>query len=435
MVKFSELGLKKEIVSALSAAGITELTPIQENAIPHAMKGEDVIGQAHTGTGKTFAFGLPIIDKIDPDFWGPVALIITPTRELALQIREEIKKASVNTGVKSVTLYGGTNLQTQIDSLKWGQQIIVATPGRLIDLFKKGATSFKNVKYVVLDEADRMFDMGFIDDIKFVMDNVPKERQTMLFSATMPPEIIKLSEKYMKSPVKVLLDTDDLSADLIEQTYLVVDERRKLDHLTEILRTMKGKIVIFCSTKMMTRRLSQDLYRRGFRTVAIHGDLDQERREKALGKFKQGIAQILVATDVAARGLDIPMVEHVVNYDVPFDPMMYFHRIGRTARAGKSGKALTLVTQREYDDFQNILKHTQTAVKQLNEELGIKVEPHEDYHKRREFPGRRFPEPRGHGRRFPQRREHGQRFGEGRPHTDGGHRRPFRRSSGRGVSR
>jgi ATP-dependent RNA helicase DeaD len=393
MVKFSEMGLKKEIVDALSEEGLVDAFTIQETAMPHILNGEDLIGQAHTGSGKTFAFSLPIIHKIDPSVKGVTALILVPTRELALQVTEEIKRAAKYTGVKAIEIYGGVSINRQFDLLKWAQQIIVATPGRLIDLMNRRAVSLNNVKFLVLDEADRMLDMGFIDDIEFIIRHVPKNRQTLLFSATMPKEIVRLSERYMKNPIKILLDEDDLSVELVDQAYLVVDERRKLDHLSEILKTIKGKVLIFCSTKYRTRRLDRDLHMRGFRTTSIHGDLSQNQREYAMQRFRDGKTQILVATDVAARGIDIPDIEQVINYDVPMDPLMYFHRIGRTARAGESGKALTLVSQHEYEDFQNILKRTEVFIKQLNEEMGLKVERHE----RAE---------RNNFRRLPQRRQH-----------------------------
>ena len=388
MVKFSEMKLKEEIVKALNEEGLVDAFPIQETAMPHILNGEDLIGQAHTGSGKTFAFSVPIIQKIDPSVRGIKALILVPTRELAFQVTEEIKKAAKYIGVKSIAIYGGVSLTMQFNTLKWGQQIVVATPGRLIDLLDRRVISLNQVKYLVLDEADRMLDMGFIDDIEFILENIPKNRQTLLFSATMPKEIVRLSERYMKHPVKILLDEDDLSVELIDQTYLVVEERKKLDHLVEILKQIKGKILVFCSTKHRTRRLAKDLYLKGFRSAAIHGDLSQNQREEALTRFREGRSQILVATDVAARGIDIPSIEQVINFDVPMDPLMYFHRIGRTARAGEAGKALTLVSQHQYDDFQNILRHTEVFIKQLNDKMGIKAEHNGSSH---EFSGKRYP--------------------------------------------
>ncbi len=410
MVKFSEMNFKKELVNALSEIGLVEAFPIQETTMPHILNGEDLIGQAHTGSGKTFAFSLPIIQNIDPSSKGINALILVPTRELAVQVTEEIKKAAKYTRVKAVAIYGGVSISMQYRALQWGQQIVVATPGRLIDLMNRRAISLSKVKFLVLDEADRMLDMGFINDIEFIINSIPKNRQTLLFSATMPRDIVNLSEKYMRHPVKILLDEDDLSADLIDQTYLVVEERRKLDHLSEILKTIKGKVLIFCSTKRRTRILARDLYLRGLRTVAIHGDLSQNQREDAMQRFREGRTQILVATDVAARGIDIPSIEQIINFDVPMDPLMYFHRIGRTARAGESGKALTLVSQHQYDDFQNILKHTETFIKQLNEKMGIKVEHHPEhpakrFSQRRRFEGRSFGDRSGsRGRWRPNRR-------------------------------
>lgn len=416
MVKFSEMELRKEIVDALNDIGLVEAFPIQETAMPHILKGDDVIGQAHTGTGKTFAFSIPLVQKINPSSKETTALILVPTRELALQVADEIKKVSKYAGIRSIAIYGGVSLKMQFDMLKWGQQIVIATPGRLIDMMNRNAISLRNVKYLVLDEADRMFDMGFIDDIQFIIKTIPKERQTLLFSATMPDDIMRLTERYMKHPVKILLDSDELSADLITQTYLVVEEREKLKHLSEILSAIKGKVLIFCSTKHRTRRLANDLYARGFRAVAIHGDLSQNQREDAIRKFKEGRIHILVATDVVARGIDVPKVEQIINFDVPMNPLMYFHRIGRTARAGEAGKALTLVSQHQYDDFQNILKHTEVFIEQLNEKMGIKVEPIDGY--RRESHERRGFRPRGHdfgGRRefrrgFRPNRRHGRKF-------------------------
>ena len=416
MVKFSEMELRKEIVNALNDIGLVEAFPIQETAMPHILKGDDVIGQAHTGTGKTFAFSIPLVQKINPSSKETTALILVPTRELALQVADEIKKVSKYAGIRSIAIYGGVSLKMQFDMLKWGQQIVIATPGRLIDMMNRNAISLRNVKYLVLDEADRMFDMGFIDDIQFIIKTIPKERQTLLFSATMPDDIMRLTERYMKHPVKILLDSDELSADLITQTYLVVEEREKLKHLSEILSAIKGKVLIFCSTKHRTRRLANDLYARGFRAVAIHGDLSQNQREDAIRKFKEGRIHILVATDVVARGIDVPKVEQIINFDVPMNPLMYFHRIGRTARAGEAGKALTLVSQHQYDDFQNILKHTEVFIEQLNEKMGIKVEPIDGY--RRESHERRGFRPRGHdfgGRRefrrgFRPNRRHGRKF-------------------------
>jgi len=338
-------------------------------------------------------------------------LILVPTRELANQVVEEIKKFSKYTGTKSIPIYGGTSIRMQYDMLKWGQHIVVATPGRLLDLLERKAIFINHVKYLVLDEADRMLDMGFIKDIERILKNIPKERQTMLFSATFPQNIMRLSQRYMKNPVKVLLDTDELSADLIDQTYLVVDEYKKLHHLSEILKNISGKVLIFCATKSRTRRLASDLYRNGFQTVSIHGDLSQNQRDVSIRRFKHGTTKILVATDVAARGIDIPDVELIVNFDVPMDPLMYFHRIGRTARAGKSGKAITLVSQHQYDDFQTILKHTEVFIKQLNEEMGIKVE-HTGGQRRESFGRKQFGQRRSFDKRpFRRRSQNNSRNG------------------------
>ncbi len=401
-MKFSEMGLKKEIVDALNDIGLTETFPIQESTMPLILSGEDVIGQAHTGSGKTFAFSLPMMNNIDTSIRGTVALILVPTRELATQVREEIAKVSKYIGVKSIAIYGGASLRMQYDALKWEQHIIVATPGRLIDMINREGVSLSKIKYLVLDEADMMLDMGFIEDIEFILSKIPKARQTMLFSATMPKEVLRISERYMKKPVKVLLDQDEMSVELINQTYLIVNEDKKFKYLAEILKTISGKTLIFCATKRRTIALSRELYINGFRTVEIHGDLEQNRREEAIARFKAGKPEILVATDVASRGIDIPKVEHVINYDVPMNPLVYFHRIGRTARAGNSGNALTLVSQHNYDDFQNILKHTEVFIKQLNEQMGVKVEVRENVRRDRpkSFGRRNFSRGHSGGRRY-----------------------------------
>ena len=339
------------------------------------LKGVDVIGQAHTGTGKTAAFALPILSKIKIRRNGPIqALILVPTRELAVQVTNEINKFARYTGIRTVAIYGGQSIGLQHNQLRRGIQIVVATPGRLIDHVKQGSIQLENVKYVVLDEADRMLDMGFIDDIKFILFYVNEDRQTCLFSATMPPEIMRLAQEYMYDAKEVRLNEEELSLDTIEQSYLVVPEREKFKHLCNFIKKRdKKQTIVFAATKQRTRRLVDELKQEGFKAISIHGDLSQRERDNAMYRFKKGTDDILVATDIAARGIDVPAVGHVINYDVPAEPLMYFHRIGRTARAGATGKAISLVSHDRVDDFARILKKTEQPIQRLNEELGIAV--------------------------------------------------------------
>ncbi|HET8847275.1 MAG TPA: DEAD/DEAH box helicase [Nitrososphaeraceae archaeon] len=374
MVSFEELGLNTSIVKAVKEIGMEMPFPIQEQSIPLILKGKDVIGQAHTGTGKTAAFSLPLISKIKPR--GPIqALIIVPTRELAMQVNNEIRKFSKYIGVRSLAIYGGQSINIQKDQLRRGIQVIVATPGRLIDHLKQGTIQLDDVTFVVLDEADRMLDMGFVDDIKFILFYVNERRQTCLFSATMPIEILRLSREYMKDPEQIRLNEDEISLETIEQSYLIVEEREKFKHLCNFIRNReKGQqTIVFVATKQRTQRIADDLNREGFRVITIHGDLSQRQRDYSMNRFKNGSDDILVATDIAARGIDVPAVGNIINYDIPEDPVVYFHRIGRTARAGASGKAISLVSSSRYEDFARILKRTELTVKRLNDEIGIEV--------------------------------------------------------------
>jgi ATP-dependent RNA helicase DeaD len=348
---FQELGIDVDTTKALKESGYEDPFPIQQEAIPLMLKGIDVIGQAHTGTGKTAAFALPILTKIKRR--GPIqALILVPTRELAVQVTVEIKKFAKYTGIRTVSIYGGQSIGIQHDQLRKGVQILVATPGRLIDHIKQGSIDLENVKFVVLDEADRMLDMGFIDDIKFILFYVNEERQTCLFSATMPPEILRLAQEYMKDYEEVRLNEEELSLDTIDQSYLMVYEKEKFKHLCDFIRMREKKqTIVFAATKQRAHRLASELKQEGFRAITIHGDLSQSQRDSAMYKFRKGLEDILVATDIAARGIDVPAVGHVINYDIPEDPLIYFHRIGRTARAGATGKAVSLVSQDRIDDF------------------------------------------------------------------------------------
>jgi ATP-dependent RNA helicase DeaD len=305
------------------------------------------------------------------------ALILAPTRELAVQVTSEISRFAKYTGIRMVSIYGGQSINVQLDKLRRGVQIVVATPGRLIDHIKQGSIILDYVKFVVLDEADRMLDMGFIDDIKFILFYVNEDRQTCLFSATMPPEILRLAEEYMKDDIEeVRLNEEEVALDTIDQSYLVVEEREKIRHLTNFIRqnqSEKAQTIVFAATKQRADRLSYKLRQDGFRAVTIHGDLTQKQRDNSMFKFRKGTEDILVATDIAARGIDVPAVGHVINYDVPDDPNVYFHRIGRTARAGGVGKAISLVSQDRVADFERILALTKLPIRKLNDELGIAV--------------------------------------------------------------
>jgi ATP-dependent RNA helicase DeaD len=288
-------------------------------------------------------------------------------------VTNEINKFVRYTGIRTVSIYGGQNIGLQHDLLRRGVQIVVATPGRLIDHLKRGSIQLDDVKFVVLDEADRMLDMGFIEDIKFILFYVNEDRQTCLFSATMPPEILRLAKDYMKQPEEIRLN-EELSLETIDQSYLIVHEGEKFKHLCNFIKNRdKKQTIVFAATKQRTQRLANELRQEGFRAITIHGDLSQKQRDIAMYKFKKGNEDILVATDIAARGIDVPTVGHVINYDIPEDPLVYFHRIGRTARAGTTGKAISLVSQHRIDDFGRILRQTELPVHKLNEEMGIEA--------------------------------------------------------------
>jgi ATP-dependent RNA helicase DeaD len=377
MTTFEQLGLGKEIIKALKENGFESPFPIQQAAIPLILKGLDIIGQAHTGTGKTAAFSLPMLKKVKP--MGPIqSLILVPTRELAVQVTKEINRFSRYTGIRTASVYGGQNIGIQYDQLRRGVQIIVATPGRLIDFIKQDSINLDNVNFVILDEADRMLDMGFIDDIKFILFSLKIEnRQTCLFSATMPPTVLRLARDYMKKDVKeIRLNEDELSLDTIRQAYLIIPEKEKFKHLCNFIRNQnrdKEQTIVFAATKQRTGRLAEELKHVGFKVTTIHGNLSQKERNISMNRFRNGRENVLVATDIAARGIDVPSVGHIINYDIPIEPMMYFHRIGRTARAGATGNAVSLVTPERLDDFARILRNTKQPIHKPNDEMGISV--------------------------------------------------------------
>ncbi|AFS81224.1 DEAD/DEAH box helicase [Candidatus Nitrosopumilus koreensis AR1] len=387
MTKFQELGLKEDILKGINDLGFEEAFPIQEAVIPVLLTGRDVVGQAHTGSGKTAAFSLSMLQKIQPKN-GIQGLIMAPTRELAMQITDEIKKFGKYTGIRVATVYGGQGMGVQFDALERGVEIVVATPGRLIDHLKRGSIELRDISHIVLDEADTMLDMGFIDDIQFILDLAPEDRVMSLFSATMPTEILRLSEEYLKNPKQFLLDADDLSGEGIDQSYLVIKDRDKFKYLIDFIKPVKGQSIVFCSTKYRTRDVAKFLHQEKFDAVAIEGDMSQHRREQSMGKFRSGKADILVATDVASRGIDVPRVELVINYDVPNQEMAYFHRIGRTARAGAKGKAVTFVSYSSVGDWNLIKRQIKVPITDLNKEMGIEIAIPDPL--KRQMPSRRY---------------------------------------------
>jgi len=406
MNTFEELEINEDIMRSIRELGFTTPFPIQAQAIPELLRGNDVIGQAHTGTGKTATFGIPMLQNIIHG-GGIQGLVIAPTRELAMQITEEIKKVGKYTKIKVVTVYGGQGIGVQLDALRRKPEIVVATPGRLIDHLNQGSIRTDDIKHVVLDEADVMLDMGFIEDIEYVLEKVPGNRITSLFSATMPPEILRLSDKYLNKPKNILIDSDDLSGEGIDQSFLVIKDRDKHRYLTDFIKENRGQVIVFCSTKIRTRNVSRDLQKARFKVVAIEGDMSQNKREYSMMKFRKNQADVLVATDVAARGIDVPKVGLVVNYDVPNQDMVYFHRIGRTARAGAKGRAITLVSYSSIADWKIIKKQIKSDLTDLNKKMGIEVN---------------IPDPlkRDVGRRIAQP----MRSGYGRRPSYGGGRRP-----------
>ncbi len=350
---FGDIALSHKVMAAIQAMGFEEPSPIQARTIPPIMEGNDVIGQAQTGTGKTAAFGIPITEKVQ-DLRHVQALIMTPTRELALQVSEEIAKIGQFKRLKTLPVYGGQSIDRQIRALRFGVQIVIGTPGRLLDHIRRGTIKLDMVKILVLDEADEMLDMGFVDDIETIMENIPREgRQTLLFSATMPQQIRSLADRYMNKPVFVTVSKEQLTVPQIDQYYY--ETREKLDGLCRILDAgdMESTI-IFCRTKKGADELTASLVARGYMAEALHGDLSQVQRDRVMKKFRESKLEILVATDVAARGLDIDHVTHVVNYDIPQDPESYVHRIGRTGRAGRKGTAITFIHPREFRQLKQV---------------------------------------------------------------------------------
>lgn len=354
---FEDFGLRTEIVRGITEAGFRMPSPIQEQAIPIVLSGRDVIAQAQTGTGKTAAFGLPTMNRVN--YSGEVEiLVIVPTRELASQVSDELYRLGRFANLKTVAVYGGESISRQIKFINRGAQIVVATPGRLLDHLKSGRLENFRPWMVVLDEADEMLDMGFLDDIKAIFEFLPYERQTLLFSATLPPAIRNLSNKILNNPVTIDVTPKELKTAVdVAQRYYVIEEREREEALIRLLDTeAPTKTLVFCRTKKEADGLCTTLISRGYAAKALHGDMEQPQREEAIDAFKKGRIELLIATDVAARGLDINDISHVFNYHIPFDPESYVHRIGRTGRFGKQGIAITLVTPQEYRDLTRIMK-------------------------------------------------------------------------------
>lgn len=352
---FKAIGIDEKLEKTLNKNGITEPTPVQEQAIPEILKGNDVIAQAQTGTGKTLGFMLPIMEDINENQAFIQALIITPTRELAIQVTNEAKKLNSFKDVNILSVYGGQDIVKQLKKLKRGVHIVVGTPGRLLDHIRRRSINLSKLETLVLDEADEMLNMGFLKDIEAIMDETPKQRQTMLFSATIPRQLRSLATRYMKNPSQIKAEGDNITLDEIKQKVIETTDRGKQDALCKIIDEERPFMaIIFCRTKRRVRTLNNDLNRRGYNSDEIHGDLSQAKRERAMRAFRKSKTQFLVATDVAARGLDIEGITHIFNYDIPEEAESYIHRIGRTGRAGETGTAITFVTPKDRQGLSDI---------------------------------------------------------------------------------
>jgi len=367
-LRFEEMNLSKEIQRGISDMGFEEMSPIQAQAIPVIMAGKDIIGQAQTGTGKTAAFGIPIIEKCNPADNSVQALVLCPTRELSIQVAEEIGKlAKHKRGIVVTPIYGGQPIDRQIRALKKGVHIVIGTPGRVIDHIKRRTLKMGNVGMMVLDEADEMFDMGFRDDIALVMNELKEVRQTIFFSATMAPNIVKFASRYQISPEIVKVVHKELTVPKVEQGYFELKQHMKTEILSRIIDMYNPKLsLVFCNTKRKVDELIEQLQSRGYSADGLHGDLKQSQRDNVMGKFRRGNIDILVATDVAARGIDVDDIDLVINYDMPQDEEYYVHRIGRTARAGREGRALSFVAGRDIYKLRDIQRFTKTKIARMD---------------------------------------------------------------------
>ncbi|MCQ8894796.1 MAG: DEAD/DEAH box helicase [Methanolinea sp.] len=363
-ISFADLGLPEPILHAVRDLGFEEPTPIQALAIPVIRDGRDVVGQAHTGTGKTAAFGIPLLERLDPGRPAVQALVICPTRELAIQVSEELRRLARYLGPVSILpVYGGQPIERQVSVLKKGVHVVIATPGRLLDHLNRGTVDLSRAQTVVLDEADEMLDMGFAEDIEKILSRLPKERQNILFSATMSEEILSLARRFLRDPRIVRVVHGHLAIPVIEQRYFEVRESEKIEVLSRLLDFYNPDIsLVFCNTKRRVEEVCSQLQARGYLAEALHGDMDQKERERVMSRFRARTTEILVATDVAARGIDVEEIGIVFNYDVPQDPEYYIHRIGRTGRAGKSGKAFTFVSGKEMWKLREIQKYAKIRI-------------------------------------------------------------------------
>jgi ATP-dependent RNA helicase DeaD len=364
---FRELGLSDPILEALSAVGYELPSPIQARTIPVLLAGSDVLGQAQTGTGKTAAFALPVLARLDLKRTAPQVLVLVPTRELAIQVSEAFQKYAARLpGFHVLPIYGGQSYTPQLKGLKRGAHVIVGTPGRVMDHMKSGALQLAELSFLVLDEGDEMLQMGFVDDIEWILEQTPPERQIALFSATMPPAMRRIAQKHMRAPVEITIQNRAGTAPKIRQRYWLVSGMHKLDALTRVLEVTRFEaMLIFVRTKLETAELAERLEARGFTAAALNGDIPQQQRERTIARLKAGQLDIVVATDVAARGLDVERISHVVNYDIPYDSETYIHRIGRTGRAGRSGEAILFVAPRE----RNMLRIIERVTKQRLEPM------------------------------------------------------------------
>jgi ATP-dependent RNA helicase DeaD len=360
---FRELGLSEPLLEALAHLGYEDPTPIQEQAIPALLEGRDVIGQAQTGTGKTAAFGLPLLEYVDPRDPEVQALVLTPTRELCIQVTQALRAYGARKGVSVVAVFGGAPIRDQMSRVKENAQVVVGTVGRVMDLMGRHALVVTSARYVVLDEADEMLDLGFFEDVETILSRCPSGRQTALFSATIPPEIKRLAEQGMYDPLMIKVKAATLTIDTVEQFYVDVSDRDKPDKLVEVVKAERpDQAIIFVRTKIGADRLARRLNDAGVRVKALHGDMSQGQRDGVMIAFKSERERLLVATDVAARGLDISGVTHVINYDVPNSPDIYVHRIGRTGRVGRSGRAVTFITPKQRRELEAIERHAKTDI-------------------------------------------------------------------------
>jgi len=378
---FEDLPLSQDVMKGIEELGFRDLFPIQAQAIIPLMEGKDVIGQAQTGTGKTAAFGIPMIERLNPRDKNVQGLVLEPTRELAVQVANHLNRIGRYASLKILPIYGGTSIQKQIYALEKGIHIVVGTPGRIIDHLKRGTLNLASVKVVVLDEADRMLDMGFIDDIDYILSKVPRNRQTSLFSATIDQSVMNVCNRYMRNPEKILVSRDEIALTQIRQYYMVVNPRSKFQTLCNVLdENHIKKAIIFCKTRRGTGMLAEKLRRRGYDAKPLHGGFTQAQRDFVSNSFRNGKLKLLVATDVAARGLDIQGITHIINYDVPLDALVYFHRIGRTARMGREGTAITFVSYGEMAGLNRIRALTETTIEELENEVQTPTkEPRKTY--------------------------------------------------------